>query len=129
MSIIMKILDAIWITPILGDQVDAKNLPKKIFYVPFAVEIREQERKKESSKVKILTIGKFVKRRREETHVAASCNVSDEQLDHHLFEKKNTELKLSPAAPDVDRNNDVISMSFKKRTVLISITIRWRCSD
>ena len=59
--------------------------------------------------------GKFVKKRREETHVAASCDVSDEQLDHHLFEKKNTELKISPAVPDVDRKNDVISMSFKKR--------------
>ena len=59
--------------------------------------------------------GKFVKRRREETHVAAACDVSDEQLDNHLFEKKNTELRLSPAAPDVDRKNDVISMSFKKR--------------
>ena len=54
-------------------------------------------------------------KRREETHVAASCDVSDEQLNHHLFEKKKTELKISPAVPDVDRINDVISMSFKKR--------------
>ena len=84
MSVIMKILDAIWITPILGDQVDAKNLPKKIFYVPFAVEIREQERKKESSKVKILTIGKFVKRKNQLLLLNAINELSNYHEKFHL---------------------------------------------
>ena len=59
--------------------------------------------------------GKFVKRKREEqTYVAAACDVSHKQLDHLLFGKKNTKLKLSPVSA-VNTKNNVVRVSSEKR--------------
>ena len=73
---------------------------------------KEEEEKEEES---AQWFGKFVKRRREEqTYVAAACDVSHKQLDHLLFGKKNTKLKLSPVSA-VNTKNNVVRVSSEKR--------------
>lgn len=63
MTLILKFFDAKWITPVLGEKSTAKNMPKDIFFVPFAVEQNIRKSNVEHKAIKILSIGKFVKRK------------------------------------------------------------------
>ncbi len=63
MRFILKLFDAKWITPLLGEKSTAKNMPKDIFYVPFAVELYKRKVDEVNKNLKILTIGKFVRRK------------------------------------------------------------------
>lgn len=53
---------AVWITPIKGVKETFKYHPKKMYFVPFAVPVKNKEFNTADT-VKIVTIGKFVKRK------------------------------------------------------------------
>ena len=59
----LRIFNAKWITPVLGDKSEEYSVPKNIFYVPFAVETSDSLKEISNSSIKFLSIGKFVKRK------------------------------------------------------------------
>ncbi len=61
-NMLMYFFHSAWISPIIGDSSKFKKIPQHMYYVPFAVKTIKNNVKK-SSKIKILTIGKFEDRK------------------------------------------------------------------
>ncbi|WP_285060292.1 glycosyltransferase family 4 protein [Pedobacter ginsengisoli] len=84
-NFILSIFDAIWITPILGDKNRKVNLPQRLFYIPFAINTNKPCNKEISRPIKIMTIGKFVKRKRHLLLLQALSELREEGYDFELI--------------------------------------------
>jgi glycosyltransferase involved in cell wall biosynthesis len=62
-KIILKILNAKWMTPIMGDKSIYHTFPKGMHFVPFAVDIEKKDKRENLDSYNLLSIGKYEERK------------------------------------------------------------------